>query len=532
MILRESNFNNLKNKLQMKKLQLFRAFMLFFSVLAIGTLSAQFDDLYYNPDTEDVTSYSTTTSNSSYVYDENAYEDNFDDQTYYDEDFNNYDYQYSSRVRRFNRGNRSRFGYYDPCFVDRFYYDPFFYDPFAFGPSPSIYISIGNPYGFRRNRFYGNHWGNGGFYDPYFFNGYGNYYGNNFYGNNFYGNNWNNGWNNGWNSCGNNFYGNNFYGNNFYGNNYYGNNWYGNGGNGNGWYNNNNNNGNNNNVSTTGYYGGRYGGSNTSSTEGPRKNPNARVPEKDRSLDIDKTQEIGNGGQITKGSNRILQTDSPKDISTSPYTSNNRPSNQTKVADANTSEKNVGGVSRPTGRPSTSTTGVTVDREVSVMGNNDSSNSAPTTRPTATRPNANNNARPTDVYVRPSRTYATPTRSNETSSSTQQNTVRRNNEDSRNSNSSRTDSRSSRNSDSYNGNTNSTRNSSSTRSSSSNSRPSSSSTRSSSSSRPSSPSTRSSSSSRSSSPSTSSSSSRSSSSSSSNSSSRSSNSRSGGGRGN
>ena len=122
----------------MKKVNLIYALLMFFSVLFMGNIEAQFDNLYYNPETDEAV---TTYASNSYDYDEVAYEDSFDDRAFEDD----YDYQYTSRVRRFRRFNNAGFGYYDPCFVDRVYYDPFFMTP-----ATSIYVSFGNPWGFGR----------------------------------------------------------------------------------------------------------------------------------------------------------------------------------------------------------------------------------------------------------------------------------------------------------------------------------------------------------------------------------------------
>ncbi len=274
----------------MKKVNLIYALLMFFSVLFMGNIEAQFDNLYYNPETDEAV---TTYASNSYDYDEVAYEDSFDDRAFEDD----YDYQYTSRVRRFRRFNNAGFGYYDPCFVDRVYYDPFFMTP-----ATSIYVSFGNPWGFGRfNRW--NRWNSwNSWNNPWAFNnGWGNPY-----------DGWNNGWGNpygGWNNavC----YGNSFYyGNNFYGNGW-GNGWNNGGWNNGGWYN--NDNGNNN-----GYYGGRYGGSTTASTEGQRRNPNYRAPEPNRELGVNQGSSINKpNGNDTKRE-RVLHSDTPQSVRTRP----------------------------------------------------------------------------------------------------------------------------------------------------------------------------------------------------------------------
>lgn len=101
-------------------------------VSCLGTsVFAQYDDLYYDPD--DNTSYSGSYGSSStddyssdtYSYDDEYYEDDYgyddDDSDYYDD----YDYHYTSRIRRFHRPYYG-FDFFDPCYIDVAYYDPFY----------------------------------------------------------------------------------------------------------------------------------------------------------------------------------------------------------------------------------------------------------------------------------------------------------------------------------------------------------------------------------------------------------------------
>ncbi|MFT5165630.1 MAG: hypothetical protein ACI8P3_000858, partial [Saprospiraceae bacterium] len=172
-------------------------------LIAIFTLSltslsfAQFDDLYYNPDTD--ANYST--SNSDYEesdsdYDDDEYDYDVDnDNDRYDDSDDRYDYYYTSRIRRFHRPYYG-FNYYDPVYVDRGYYDPYF------SPGVNVYI-YNSPYSYNNWRRY-----NRG-------NSYNNYYGN--------------GYRSGWSfSVGNNY--NNGYGYNNSNSGYGGYNNYGNGG--------------------------------------------------------------------------------------------------------------------------------------------------------------------------------------------------------------------------------------------------------------------------------------------------------------
>ena len=120
---------------------------------------AQFDDVYFDPDTEDAFVYS-----DSYTEDDAEYgsydEYGYDDATY--DYFNDYDYYYSSRIRRFYRPSVS-FGFYSP-----FYADLAFYDPYWYAPGSSIYISFGGyqDYAYWRNWNRWRRWNNWGYYNP------------------------------------------------------------------------------------------------------------------------------------------------------------------------------------------------------------------------------------------------------------------------------------------------------------------------------------------------------------------------------
>ena len=177
-------------------------FIALFALLAWGgLLQAQYDDIYYDPDTDgEYYDYSSNTnSGDTYAYsdDNGAYDD--DSYDHYEDD---YDYYYTSRIRRFHRPYQG-FGYFDPVYVDRYYYDPFF------TPGTTVLI-YDNFYSYNRwNRW--NRWNNYSYwnrYDPWYQPGFG------------------------WNSWGprnsvfisyNNFgFGNSFYGNSFYGGGFYG----------------------------------------------------------------------------------------------------------------------------------------------------------------------------------------------------------------------------------------------------------------------------------------------------------------------
>ena len=83
-------------------------------------LNAQFDDLYYDPETDEDFAYRSIQVDDNYQeYDEYAY----DDEQYDNAD--EYDYYYSSRIRRFRRSSM-RVGFYNPFYTDIAFYDPHF----------------------------------------------------------------------------------------------------------------------------------------------------------------------------------------------------------------------------------------------------------------------------------------------------------------------------------------------------------------------------------------------------------------------
>jgi len=178
-----------------------------------GRMSAQYDDMYYDPDRD------RTYNQDSYVFnqpadDSYAYDDYYDDYdneeyAYYDD----YDYYYTSRIRRFHRPFYG-FGFFDPVYVDMAYYDPFF----GAGPTVLIYDDVfgfNNWWRFNRfnrwNRFNRFGWGPGVNISVNF--GWGGWNAWNPWG----WNSWNrfNRW--GWNSWNRFGWGNNLFANNFYG---------------------------------------------------------------------------------------------------------------------------------------------------------------------------------------------------------------------------------------------------------------------------------------------------------------------------
>ena len=178
----------------------FRFLTFLFVILTLGLSTsafAQYDDLYYNPDTDD--SYTVERISDDYDNTESYAEDSDYDQAdsfydYEDEDEsygydNDYGYAYSSRIRRF-RQPYSGFGYYDPVYVDAAYYDPYL------PPGTAIYVfnsynsySRWNRYN-RYNRYrpgynfyFGNPFGGNPYYNPYAYNPYNPYNSYNPYGN-------------------------------------------------------------------------------------------------------------------------------------------------------------------------------------------------------------------------------------------------------------------------------------------------------------------------------------------------------------
>ena len=125
---------------------LIAAFALLFSVNAF----AQFDDLYYDPSTDGSTEEYYESDDSDFFDDKEDVEEDYsyDDDNYeYFDDYNSY--QYTSRIRRFNRPYYG-FNYYDPIYVDAGYYDPFV-SPYAYGRGTTVLI-YGNPYSYNNSR--------------------------------------------------------------------------------------------------------------------------------------------------------------------------------------------------------------------------------------------------------------------------------------------------------------------------------------------------------------------------------------------
>ncbi|WP_373549495.1 hypothetical protein [Haliscomenobacter sp.] len=156
----------------MKLLLKLSMLLLLFGVSATAAL-AQYDDVYYDPERNNNRTYTerrqvqpkTTPAQTEEYVDEN-----------YDEE--EYDYYYTSRIRRFHRPYAG-FNYFDPVYVDAYYYDAFARP----GVAVLIYDDPFGYYGFNRmsrfNRWNGwayggwnrfnrmNSWNSWGNYDPY-----------------------------------------------------------------------------------------------------------------------------------------------------------------------------------------------------------------------------------------------------------------------------------------------------------------------------------------------------------------------------
>ncbi len=131
---------------------------LIIALLAFGAFSvnAQWDDVYYDPNKDIIVEDYNRSASARDDYRSNRYND--DEYAYY----NDYDFYYTSRIRRFHRPFYG-FGFYDPVYIDALYYDPFmdpFMNPFM---SPGMTMLIYDDFYSRRawagNRFWNNMWG-------------------------------------------------------------------------------------------------------------------------------------------------------------------------------------------------------------------------------------------------------------------------------------------------------------------------------------------------------------------------------------
>jgi uncharacterized membrane protein YgcG len=161
------------------KLQPLKPFLLSVALLwGAQAARAQFDDVYYDPDTDVLPGYAENTSAGSAAAGDNGvlYYDNesypyYDDQAtasgYGDgwndyQDYNDYDYYYSSRIRRFHRPFID-VDFFSPFYTGFHVYDPFAWDAYYY-PGASIYFNFGfgyNDYYAWRRYNYWNRWNNG-----------------------------------------------------------------------------------------------------------------------------------------------------------------------------------------------------------------------------------------------------------------------------------------------------------------------------------------------------------------------------------
>ena len=96
-----------------------------FTLLAVSPVGAQMDDVYYNPDEVVKLKNNPSSSNRLGSYRPEAYSENETSfsggaDSYYDD----YDFYYTSRIRRFHRPLQG-FSFFDPYYIDMAYYDPF-----------------------------------------------------------------------------------------------------------------------------------------------------------------------------------------------------------------------------------------------------------------------------------------------------------------------------------------------------------------------------------------------------------------------
>ncbi len=103
---------------------------------------AQWDDLYFDPSTDQSIDNLAYRSNDRSEASDRRYVDD-SDYAYYEDEYdyyNDYDFYYTSRIRRFHRPLFG-FGFFDPVYIDAAYYDPFM--------SPSLSVLIYDDLAFR-----------------------------------------------------------------------------------------------------------------------------------------------------------------------------------------------------------------------------------------------------------------------------------------------------------------------------------------------------------------------------------------------
>lgn len=152
-----------------------------------SVLKAQFDDLYYDPESGNTEYYEEYSEDDYYEdYDDYNYDDEYEDYDYYSE----YDNYYSSRIRRFRRPGVN-LGFYSGYACNSVFYDPFdwYINPYVFNSADywyrgGSYVRIGFGIPFWSNYWRPNYYA--GYYNGWPGYWYGNYRFTRYY------NNWNN----------------------------------------------------------------------------------------------------------------------------------------------------------------------------------------------------------------------------------------------------------------------------------------------------------------------------------------------------
>ncbi len=136
--------------------RIYFSFFCMFFCSVFGKVNAQYDDVYFDPSDRNKTEIDdkkmTNENDENYNYSSSNYngsssitdnpinppDNQYDDASLDDED---YDYYYSSRIKRFHQRYYSG-DFYDPFYSDILYYDPYYFDPFL---QRDIY-AYSNPY--------------------------------------------------------------------------------------------------------------------------------------------------------------------------------------------------------------------------------------------------------------------------------------------------------------------------------------------------------------------------------------------------
>lgn len=201
----------------MTKFSILLSFTLMAAVLT--TANAQYDDIYFDPSRDapasstkgsrydrnaDYSSTTTSATPSNYAYDDSGFDFGRNPEVNRADD--EYDYYYTSRIRRFNRPYYG-FDFFDPVYVDVNYYDPFLTP----GATVLIYDNFNSYSAFNSwNRW--NRWNRVNSFSSWGWNPYTPYYSNWAWNRNNVGFNSFNSWDPWYGSYANNFAVNNFYG--------------------------------------------------------------------------------------------------------------------------------------------------------------------------------------------------------------------------------------------------------------------------------------------------------------------------------